>query len=393
MVLLSAADVVDGAGTTRASAHALTCRSCALAKLLVRAQTAGHTYVASGADAPVRGFGVVCWLMETRLLTHYGVRPVEHFPHAFRRDVVEHDMRAHRAKSRPPLRQVTAHHVVQGPPRPMLVLVPEQVTLSDAGVALLVLWVHGGAFVFGAHDSQPSVDLLSRLAREAGVLCASVSYRLNPEHLHADMVADVEQALLWLCANAVKAPWFPAHARGVQVVTAGESAGANLALSVTHLQRTHVARSVLLYPVTNIHTLDTPSWRTLGAPGTNFMFKRTDAQRLMAHLFADHQREACHPRASPMLETNWAGVPPVHCIAGELDPLCDDAVEYCRLASQHGVHATLTVYARCTHGWLSYPMPSPQRTECLLELVSILRSTAQQPVADGPVSWKREEQS
>jgi acetyl esterase len=117
-----------------------------------------------------------------------------------------------------------------------------------ASVPLPVLvYLHGGGWVVGSvatHD--PFCRLLSEAA---GVIVASVEYRLAPEHPYPAAVEDTLAAVHWAADNA--AEWGGNPSR---LALGGDSAGANLAAVAANrvcvTAETHALHALLLlYPV------------------------------------------------------------------------------------------------------------------------------------------------
>ena len=91
----------------------------------------------------------------------------------------------------------------------------------------LLVWIHGGGFVFGDEDSMKyddSAKLLEVLAKN-GIAVASVNYRLAQEGMFPAAGKDVKMAIRFLRANANT---FGFDSK--KFATGGDSAGAYLAL-------------------------------------------------------------------------------------------------------------------------------------------------------------------
>jgi len=89
----------------------------------------------------------------------------------------------------------------------------------------IVLYVHGGGFRFMSKDTHWVFGLI--YARR-GYLVVNVNYHLAPAHPFPGAVEDISAAWQWLVANAERLGGDLSR-----VVVAGESAGANLAASLT----------------------------------------------------------------------------------------------------------------------------------------------------------------
>lgn len=90
----------------------------------------------------------------------------------------------------------------------------------------VVVYFHGGGFVFGSAASAPYDELCRRLASSVPALVASVDYRLAPEHRFPAPYDDGEAALQWVLAGAGGAL---SSAPAAAVFVAGDSAGGNVA--------------------------------------------------------------------------------------------------------------------------------------------------------------------
>ncbi len=89
----------------------------------------------------------------------------------------------------------------------------------------MVLYVHGGGFRLMSKDTH---WLFGLIYARRGYLVVNVNYHLAPEHPFPAAVEDISAAWQWLVANAERIGGDLSR-----VVVAGESAGANLAASLT----------------------------------------------------------------------------------------------------------------------------------------------------------------
>ena len=62
----------------------------------------------------------------------------------------------------------------------------------------LIVWVHGGAWLFGDKGNPPAVQLLT----ENGFAIASINYRLSPQAIFPAQIEDCKAAIRWLRKNA-----------------------------------------------------------------------------------------------------------------------------------------------------------------------------------------------
>ncbi len=88
----------------------------------------------------------------------------------------------------------------------------------------VVVWIHGGALMLGHRESVPR--WLMDAGRENGWVIVSLDYRLAPETMLPEIVADIEDAFKWIRESGPEL--FQADAKRIAVV--GGSAGGYLTL-------------------------------------------------------------------------------------------------------------------------------------------------------------------
>ena len=193
----------------------------------------------------------------------------------------------------------------------------------------LILFMHGGGFVFGSVDTHN--DIGHRLATEAGSAVLSVDYRLAPEHPFPAAVQDSWTALNWALTNAERIGIDPDR-----IVVHGDSAGGNLA-AVTALQARDagisLAGQALIYPVTDLREVEYES-RLTRAEG--FGLTSEDMRWYGGNYLGDPAR-ADDPLASPMLAADLAGLPATFLMTSGFDPLCSEGQAYGERLRQAGV--------------------------------------------------------
>jgi acetyl esterase/lipase len=137
---------------------------------------------------------------------------------------------------------------------------------ADGGCNQLpvVVYFHGGGFVFHSVATAQFDALCRRLASSIPAVVASVDYRLAPEHRFPAAYDDGEAALRWALAGAGGALPCPPAA----VFVAGDSAGGNIAHHVAaRLHRSvRVAGLVLLQPFFGGEAPTASERRLRGAP-------------------------------------------------------------------------------------------------------------------------------
>jgi acetyl esterase/lipase len=96
--------------------------------------------------------------------------------------------------------------------------------VSSAGLAPVVVWIHGGALIMGSRGSVP--PHLLDLGRERGLALVSIDYRLAPQVRVPEIVDDLKGAFRWIREDGVDM----ASLDPAKVAVAGGSAGGYLTL-------------------------------------------------------------------------------------------------------------------------------------------------------------------
>lgn len=209
-----------------------------------------------------------------------------------------------------------------------------------------LVYLHGGGFVLGSIESHDAV--CRQLAVGAGCAVFSVDYRLAPEHKFPCGVHDALAATRWVSENAAALGVDPAR-----VAVGGDSAGAAIATAAATLAKRAgeppIAFQLLLYPVTDLRSMDTPS-HLENATG----YYLTHAAMIwFRDLYLASVEERSDPLASPLACSELHGLPPALVITAEYDPLRDEGEAYAHALKAAGVPCTLTRYDGAIHAFVS----------------------------------------
>jgi acetyl esterase/lipase len=98
----------------------------------------------------------------------------------------------------------------------------------------LLLFIHGGGYASGDKRMGPFFANLGRWAAASGLVCATMNYRLAPEHGWPSAQEDIRDALLWLRSNAGRLGADPGR-----IVLMGHSAGAGHSAAYAANSRYH----------------------------------------------------------------------------------------------------------------------------------------------------------
>jgi acetyl esterase len=208
-----------------------------------------------------------------------------------------------------------------------------------------LVFFHGGGWVFG--DIETHDNLCRALANSADCTVLSVDYRLAPEHKFPAAADDSWAAFTWAHANAAKL-----SIDSARLAIGGDSAGGNLATVVAMLAQRNggprIALQILLYPAVDM-AMNTDSYKQL-ATGYNLT---AAVMAWFRGLYLNSPAEIADWRASPILATNLAGLPPAYIAVAGCDPLHDEGVAFAKLLERNNVPVALRDFPGQMHGFAS----------------------------------------
>ena len=229
---------------------------------------------------------------------------------------------------------------IPGPAGPLPIRIYTPIT-PDRGLLPGLLYFHGGAWVFCDLDTHDG--LCRMLANESGCRVVSVGYRLAPEHKLPAAIEDSYAAAAWLAKYALTLAIDPRR-----IAIGGNSAGGTLAAAVCQLAKQRggpkFALQVLLSPKTDVSS-ETDSRREFAK---GFFFERTTLQWALKHA-CPPGLDLRDPRVSPLLATDFSGLPPAEIHTAEFDPLRDEGAAYAARLTQAGVRVRHTCHPGMIH--------------------------------------------
>lgn len=222
-----------------------------------------------------------------------------------------------------------------------------------------VIYYHGGCFVSGGFDTHD--NQLRQLAFYGDCRVIAVHYRLAPEHIFPAAHDDAEKG-----ANLV---WHYADKLGVdknRISLCGDSAGGHLAL-VTALRLKAAgfwqpAQLILIYPMLDA----TASFESYVRNGTDFVITRDMLLSGYEMYLANTDR--LHPEASPLWRDDFSGLPPVHIITAECDPLCDEGEALHQRMTEQGIKCTAQRWLGVIHGFFQLGGISPSARDVIRDI-------------------------
>ncbi len=202
----------------------------------------------------------------------------------------------------------------------------------------------------------------------------SIDYRLAPEHRFPAAVEDCLTAMRWLAET----PLAIGHAI-TGLIAAGDSAGGNLAAVVT--QELHgqlpvpIVAQWLIYPAVDM----TASGGSMSEFASDYLLTEAGMAWFTDH-YMGPEPDLTDRRASPLLATSFAGLPPAMVFTCSLDGLRDQGRAYAARLVAAGVDVSYLEAAGQIHGCfaLRAAIPSAQADlhACLAALKLLVATPA-----------------
>ena len=206
--------------------------------------------------------------------------------------------------------------------------------------AAVIVYCHGGSWMFGGLDSH---DLpVARLALHSEAAVLAVDYRLAPEHKYPAALYDAWDALNWVVEDGREQDLDPRR-----VAVAGDSAGGALSAGMALMARDRggplLRAQGLFYPALRVTR---PAIAT-DSPGLDEV---AVSAALSAYLSAP--RDAQDPYAMPLMASDFTRLPPAVICAAELDVVLPDALAYAAALDAADVPQRLIVAHGLPHTFL-----------------------------------------
>jgi acetyl esterase len=228
----------------------------------------------------------------------------------------------------------------------------------------ILVYYHGGGWVAGSSRTHRKIAL--RYA-EAGYLAVNVNYRLAPEHPFPTPWQDCLDAIEWVIEHGSEY-----GGDATRLITAGDSAGANLAASTAIERRVagsvpHIAACLLFYGV-----FDAPAALSDPMTGSRDPMITSDVIRMFANAYLgpDAPPDRIHDRRITV--TNAAEqLPPSFVTIGSNDPLLPQSRELVRRVSGAAIPHEFFIADGMPHGFMQLEFFAPAR-EAMARSVAFL---------------------
>jgi acetyl esterase/lipase len=230
-----------------------------------------------------------------------------------------------------------------------------------SAVGGVILYLHGGGFIFGSPTTHR--ELASWISAAAGVPVFSLDYRLAPEHPHPAAMDDAKSAYGWLLSQG----HYPDG-----IVIGGDSAGGGLALQTLLALKddgiTLPAAAFFMSPVTDWVALDGESYSTRSEADP--LISRAQCQWTASLYSGDRARQ--DPLLQP-LGMDLSGLPPLWIQVGEDEVLLSDAERLAGRAGDAKVQTEFKVWPGMWHVFQASARMVPEGRTSLEDLGRFVR--------------------
>jgi len=234
------------------------------------------------------------------------------------------------------------------------------------GPGPMVLFFHGGGFIFGDLDSHDAPCRV--IAEQSGVPVLAVDYGLAPENPFPGPFDDAETAYRWALDHAADLDLDPAR-----LAVGGDSAGGNLAAwtaVVAARSRLPLAWQLLIYPVTQT-THDTLSYRLFNKD----LFLTGEFMTLVNDTFLPEPAHREDERVNLLTSDLPTGLWPAYLITAGFDPLRDEGEAYADRLRDAGAEVVTRRFADQIHGFINVTGLGGTSRRALDEIAAQVRAT------------------
>lgn len=229
----------------------------------------------------------------------------------------------------------------------------------------VIVYYHGGGWVIA--DLNTYNASAEGLANQTEAIVISVAYRQAPENKFPIAHNDCYAAYQWAVSNASSL-----KGDSKRIALVGESAGGNLAASVSMMARDKGFQlpiyEVLVYPIA-------------GYDFTTASYKESDStvplsSGLMKWFFANYLRNTADGANAmiSLVSANLKGLPPTSIIAAEYDPLRTEGEMLADNLKKAGVATTYKLYKGVTHEFFGMAAVLPEAKDAQALVASELKS-------------------
>ena len=233
--------------------------------------------------------------------------------------------------------------------------------------APLLVFLHGGGFVFGDLDTHDAPCRL--LCRHGSMHVLAIDYRLAPENPFPAAVDDARAALRWALTHAAELGADPAR-----VGIGGDSAGANLSAVVAQLSAADGGPAplcqMLIYPAVD----RTRPYLSLDLFKDGFLLTAESIAWFHRQYVGNTGAAKSDPRIGPLHAASFAGLAPALVVTAGFDPLRDEGEAYAAALNAAGTTAVVRRFESLVHGFINMVGVSPTSRDAVIEIAGATRT-------------------
>lgn len=225
----------------------------------------------------------------------------------------------------------------------------------------VLFYLHGGAYVIGSPRTHR--QLVSHMARAAGVVAVLPDYRLAPEHPFPAAIDDAVAVYRGLLESGFKAE---------DIIISGDSAGGGLSVA-TLLQLRHAglpmpAAAVLLSPFLDV----TGSGESATTRADRDPWFDIADLHVVARYYCPDENEWQNPLVSPVFG-NVAGLPPMLIHVGDDEILLSDSTRLAKKLEAEGIKVELEVWPHMWHVFQMFIRRMPESGVAVGKIAAYIR--------------------
>ena len=224
----------------------------------------------------------------------------------------------------------------------------------------VLLYLHGGAYVMGSCRSHR--QMVSHIARAAGIDAVVPEYRLSPEHRFPDAIQDAVGVYRALLASGI---------RPEDIIVAGDSAGGGLTmatlLSLRDAGDSLPAAAVLLSPFLDV----TASGESATTRADRDPWFRAEDIKVIIRYYCDDD-EVRDPLVSPVF-ADVAGLPPVYIQVGDDEILLSDSTRLAKMVEASGGDVQLEIWPQMWHVFQLFVGKMPESRRAIRKIGRYIR--------------------
>lgn len=225
----------------------------------------------------------------------------------------------------------------------------------------VVLFTHGGGFVTNTMHSHRKVA--AHLAKAIGVRALIIDYRRAPEHPYPAPLDDVRKAFEWLLAQGFNAK---------NIVTAGDSAGGNLATALVFaLREAGLPTPGAVVAFSPFYDMELAG-ETMDTNAATDAFVQRPILDNMVTFYIGEDGDRRDPMVNP-LHGDLRGFPPLFLTAGGHETLLSDSERMAKLAADQGAEAVFKMVPEMQHIFIMMAGNAPQADDTLADVANWVR--------------------